>query len=137
MMKKRNTYWIIAGIINAFTALLHFIAGQIDLVNPLLESNLSIQSKTEWLGAWHIVTIILFVSSFYLLKNGLNNSKSNSELVQLIGILYVLFSAVFIISSLYMTVFAPQWIVLLPIGLLSLIKTNQENKKYTFLKNSQ
>jgi heme/copper-type cytochrome/quinol oxidase subunit 3 len=124
-MKKqnRNIYWIIAGIINSFTALLHAIGGQVDLVSPLMKSNLGIQSKTEWLGVWHIVTIILFVSSYYLLKNGLNSTKRNSEAVQLIGILYILFSAAFIMSSLYMKTFAPQWVLLLPIGVLSLIRT--------------
>ncbi|MEM8528698.1 MAG: hypothetical protein AAGG68_28950 [Bacteroidota bacterium] len=129
MMKRasRNSYWIVAGIINSFTALLHLISGQIDLVNPLLGSNLSIQLKTEWLGAWHIVTAILFVSSYYLIKYGLNKTSRNSEVIQLIGILYLLFSFVFILSSLYMTVFAPQWILLLPIGVLSLIGNRYAN----------
>lgn len=126
-MTKRNRYLIIAGIINSFTALLHTVAGQMDLVNPLMEGNLSTQSKTEWLGVWHMVTVILFVSSYYLIKNGFNSTKGKSDVFQLIGILYILFSAAFIISSLYMTVFAPQWILLLPIGVLSLIGAKHEH----------
>ncbi len=122
-LENKNIYWIIAGIINSFTALLHIIGGQLDLVNPLLTSNLNLQTKTEWLGAWHIVTVILIVSSYYLLKYGLNTlQKRNSDVIQLIGILYILFSITFIISSLFMKTFAPQWILLLPIGVLSLIK---------------
>ncbi len=120
-------YWIIAGTINLFTALLHTFGGQIDLVNPLLDSNLNIQSKTEWLGVWHIVTVILFVSSYYLIKYGLNKINSSLQVIQLIGILYLLFSFAFIISSLYTTEFAPQWILLLPIGVLSLIGIKYEN----------
>jgi uncharacterized membrane protein len=127
-MKKRNRniFWIIAGIINLFTALLHVIAGQIDLVKPLLESDLSFQLKTEWLGVWHMVTAILFVSSYYLLKNGLKNTEKSSDAIQLIAIVYIFFSLAFVISSLYNNVFAPQWILLLPIGVLSLIKKNHE-----------
>ena len=127
-MKKRNRniFWIIAGIINLFTALLHVIAGQIDLVKPLLESDLSFQLKTEWLGVWHMVTAILFVSSYYLLKNGLKNTEKSSDAIQLIAIVYIFFSLAFVISSLYNNVFAPQWILLLPIGVLSLIKKNYE-----------
>jgi uncharacterized membrane protein len=127
-MKKRNRniFWIIAGIINLFTALLHVIAGQIDLVKPLLESDLSFQLKTEWLGVWHMVTAILFVSSYYLLKNGLKNTEKSSDTIQLIAIVYIFFSLAFVISSLYNNVFAPQWILLLPIGVLSLIKKNHE-----------
>ena len=123
----RNIYWIIAGVISLFTAILHAIGGQFDLVNPLMDSNLGIQSKTEWLGAWHIVTAILFVSSYYLIRYGLNNANRNSEVIKLIGILYLFFSVAFILSSLYMTVFAPQWILLLPIGVLSLIGIKYAN----------
>ena len=129
MMKitDRNNYWIIAGVLSSFTAILHAIGGQFDLVNPLMNSNLGIQSKTEWLGAWHIVTAILFVSSYYLIRYGLNNANRNSEVIKLIGILYLFFSVAFILSSLYMTVFAPQWILLLPIGVLSLIGIKYAN----------
>lgn len=120
--KSRNIYWMIAGIINLFTAILHIVGGQLDLVNPLLESDLSHPTKTQWLGAWHIVSVILVVSSYYLLKYGSNANQSSSEaIVRLFGMLYLLFAGAFIASSLWMNVFAPQWILLLPIGILSLI----------------
>ena len=67
-MKNKNTYWIIAGILNLFTSILHLIGGQIDLINPLFKSNLSIQIKSQLLGGWHMVTIILFASSFIFIK---------------------------------------------------------------------
>lgn len=125
-LKNKNIYWIIAGIISSFTALIHTLVGQLDLVNPLLESNLSRQAKTEWLGVWHIVTAVLIITSYYLLRYGFNTTqKKNSDVIQLIGILYILFSIVFIGSSLLMQVFAPQWILLLPIGVLSLIRKSK------------
>ena len=58
-MTNRNYYWIAAGLINLFTAFLHTIGGQLDLINPMLSSQLSGQIKTELAGAWHIVTIVL------------------------------------------------------------------------------
>jgi len=118
-MNQKNIYWIIAGVINLFTALLHTIGGQLSLVNPLLDSGLSAQVRAEWLGAWHMVTIFLFVTSYYILKKGLNvSAKISRETMKLIGILYILMSIPSIISSLYLKVFAPQWVILLPIGVL-------------------
>ncbi len=121
--QKKNTYWMVAGALCFFTALVHLIGGQLDLVNPLLEANLTDQAKTEWLGVWHGITAILFLSAFYLFKYGLNPmGNQNLDVLQLIGILFILFSIVFIVSSLWMKIFAPQWILLLPIGLLALKK---------------
>ena len=42
-MKNKNTYWIIAGGISVITFFVHLIIGQIDLINPLIESGLTTQ----------------------------------------------------------------------------------------------
>ena len=65
-MRKKNIFWIIAAILNLLTAFVHTIGGQLDLVNPLLKSDLSEQAKTEWLGVWHMITIFLFATTYYL-----------------------------------------------------------------------
>lgn len=109
---------MIAGIINSFTAFLHIIGGQVDLVSPLQNSNLAIQVKAEWFGVWYMATIILFVTSFLLIKNFINCRKD--ENLKLVGYLYILFSIPFIISSFLNALLAPQWILLLPIGLLTI-----------------
>jgi len=120
-MNKKNTIWITAGIINLFTALLHTIGGQIDLVNSLLNSDLSDQAKTEWLGVWHMITVVLFATSYYLIRSGLSKTKfPNSGIIKSIGAIYVLFSLSFIFSSIITQNFAPQWILLLPIGILAI-----------------
>lgn len=119
MTDKKNYYWLVAGVINLFTALLHTIGGQIELVNPLLQSNLTNQTKAEWFGVWHMVTIILFMSSYFVLKNAVVEfQKRKTELIKHIGILYILLSIPFCISSVIHKFLAPQWILLLPIGLL-------------------
>ncbi len=116
MNKSRNIYWLIAGVINLFTALLHTIGGQLELVNPLIKSNLYNQQKAEWIGAWHMVTIILFFTSYIIIKIGITNKQS--ELVKYIGYLYLIFSIPSIITSSMYQLLAPQWILLLPISAL-------------------
>ncbi len=121
-MRTRNIYYIIAGVINLFTALLHSIGGQIGLINPFLKSNLENQTKTELLGVWHMVTIILFASSFIFIYKGFKQKeKLNTELSSFISYLYILFSVVFVAVSLLNSILAPQWILLLPIGVFGLM----------------
>lgn len=128
-MNNKSAIWIIAGLLNLFTALLHTIGGQLDLVNPLLKSNLNEQVQTEWLGVWHMVTIVLFVTSYYLLRCGFSKNKSNNfGVIQSIGIIYILFSLPFVFAGIFMQNFAPQWILLLPIGGLTIFGLNRNIK---------
>ena len=78
-MKIKNIYWIIAGVINLLTAFLHLIGGQMSLVDPLSKSNLELQVKTELLGVWHMVTVMLFMSSIVLLMFGLKPKEEISK----------------------------------------------------------
>ncbi|WP_109851063.1 hypothetical protein [Aquimarina sp. AU58] len=119
---KKNKYWIIAGVINIFTAILHLIGGQLDLINPLMESSITLQIKTELLGVWHMVTIMLFTSSILYFKHGFNTTKkADIALVSFISYLYIAFSFAFIFSSVYKSILASQWVLLLPIGILGII----------------
>lgn len=121
MKKEKNLYFIIAGVINLFTAILHTIGGQLELIDPLLESDLIPQAQYEILGAWHMVTLILFVSSFVLLKKGFRgNLNSGKELLTFISYLYLLFGLPSLTISLWYGQFVPQWILLMPIGALGL-----------------
>lgn len=122
-----NYSWLIAGIVNLLTALIHTFGGQLDLVNPLLKSNLSDQSKAEWLGVWHMVSLLLFATTYVIFRNTLVAVQVRKpEIITCIGFLYVLFSVPFIISSIINSLLAPQWILLLPIGLLLLIGIKRE-----------
>jgi len=126
-MKTKNIYLIIGGIINLFTAVLHLIGGQTTLINPLNNSNLELQVKTELLGVWHMATVILFLSSFLMLYFGFKQGGNlPKELMKFLGYLYILFSVVFIIVSIINSQFAPQWTLLLPIGVLALIAIRKQ-----------
>lgn len=119
MNQKRNMYWLIAGGINLFTAILHTLAGQLSLVNPLITSNLSAQAKAEWFALWHMITIVLFSTTYLVIKNGMKNVQNRqTELIKYIGYLYIALAIPFIVSSIINNLLAPQWILLLPIGLL-------------------
>lgn len=132
MNTTRNTYWLIAGGINLCTAILHTIGGQLELVNPLMNSNLIDQQKAEWLAAWHLVTIILFSTSYVFFKNGIGKSRNiQTEIIQHMGILYIAFAVPFIVSSIFYKLFAPQWILLLPIGIVALFGVKQTNGKHS------
>jgi hypothetical protein len=117
MNNNRNIYWLIGGGFNLFVAVLHTIGGQLELVNPLMSSNLIDQAKAEWIGAWHMVTIVLFLTSYLLIKNGIEKNENRQiELVKHIGYLYVIFSIPSVATSILYNLLAPQWILLLPIG---------------------
>lgn len=129
-IRKINYYWLIAGIVNLLTALIHTFGGQLDLVNPLLKSNLADQTKAEWFGVWHLVTLLLFATSYEILRNTLVAVQvRKSEIITSIGYLYILFSIPFIVTSFYFSLLAPQWILLLPIGLLILFGKEKEKMK--------
>lgn len=118
----KNIYIKIAGIVNLFTALLHLIGGQIDLVNPLLNSDITTQQKGELTGAWHIVTILLFFTAFIILKSGFKSKNlQNYQQLKSIAIFYILSGIPFIAISVWLGIFAPQWILLMPIGVLLLL----------------
>lgn len=69
-----------------------------------------------------MITLSLFASSILLLFWGFSHAKkSKPDVIRAIGYLYLLFSVAFLIASGINNTHAPQWILLLPIGILSLI----------------
>ena len=130
MMKR--IYLKIAGLINLFTAFLHLIGGQVTLVKPLISSELTKQAVGEWVGAWHIVSILFFLSTYYLLKLGFQGfDQTDVKLLQFLALLFILIGVPFIIASFWFFVFAPQWILLMPIGLLILLELKKNNQLVT------
>ena len=128
-MKKKNTYWIIAGILNFITFFLHLIGGQLDLVNPMLDTALNVEKSSQLVGAWNMVTIILIGTSYILLLAGFGKKyTTNTELIRMIGYLNLSFCLPFIIAGFYYGLLVPQWIFFLPIGILTLIGLNKVKK---------
>ncbi|MEE9437391.1 MAG: hypothetical protein V3V14_00235 [Saprospiraceae bacterium] len=129
-MKKRNIYWIIAGLIDLLTTFVHLIAGQIDLVNPLLNSELQLQTKTEWLGVWHAISVFLLFHTIILLRYGFNKTKIPPiDLLTYLGWFYLLIAIPFMIVSGIQSTLAPQFIIFLPIGIFILLGI-KKHKQY-------
>ena len=126
-MKTKNIFWIIAGFINLGTAFIHTIDGQSSLIDPILESNLSDEVKSQLLGVWHIVTIILFFTTYYILYVGFKRKAIQSiTLIKFIGILYVIIAIPFVFSGFIYEMLVPQWVLLFPIGILVLFGISKE-----------
>lgn len=123
----KNSYLIIAGTLNFLVFLLHLIGGQIDLVNPMMDASLSLDKSTQLLGAWHMVTIILFATSFILLSAGLGKKyASNLAIVEFANYLNLFFSLPSIIASIYYGLLVPQWILFLPICIITSIGLSRQ-----------
>lgn len=120
-MTHRNYYWLTAGILCLLTALLHTFGGQLELVQPLLGGSLPESAKVQWLGVWHMVTVSLFGAAYWLLRSGRQPNKAPGALLNNIAYLFLLFAGVFLLSSIAEGIHAPQWILLLPIGVLAVI----------------
>ena len=128
-MTTKNKYWIIAGVLNLTTFFLHLIGGQLELVNPMIDTSLSTEQSAQLVGAWNMVTIILLVTSYILLSAGIGKKYSeNTELIKLIGYLNLSFCLPFIIAGFYYGLLVPQWILFLPIGVFTMIGLNKRTK---------
>ena len=121
-MNTKNIYWIIAGAINLFTFILHLIGGQVDHVDPMMDTTLTSEQIAPLIGAWHMVTIILFATSYILLLAGFGKRYSdNSHLIAICGYLNLAFCLPFVFSGFYYGILTPQWILFLPIGVLTFL----------------
>ena len=126
MMKTKNLYLIIAGLINLLGLLMHVFAGQADIIVHLNDADLLPRVKAELLGIWHTTSAVLFVTSSILLYLGITG-KSQKELTLTVAGLYFIISLVFIAVSVIEGVLAAQWIVFLPISILTFIGTKKFN----------
>lgn len=128
-MNTKNKYWIIAGVLNLITFFLHLIGGQLDLVNPMIETSLNIEKSSQLIGAWNMVTIILLVTSYILLSAGFGKKYStNTEMIKFIGYLNLSFCLPSILVGFYYNLLVPQWIFFLPIGVFTMIGLNKITK---------
>ncbi|MCP4106651.1 MAG: hypothetical protein GY749_14125 [Desulfobacteraceae bacterium] len=123
-MKK---IWIAAGSLNLITALIHTIVGHFDLILPFVASDIAILQKSILHACWHMVTATLFFSSVILLYIGIKPQKyASAQISVLLGVLYVIFSIVFIVVGICYGLFLFQWILLLPIGILAIYGAKTE-----------
>ena len=122
-----NYWWLVSGGIGFLTALVHLIGGQLDIIKPFLRCDLAAVPKATLHACWHMVTVILFVSAIALLYSGVNPTSTGCNVLALfIGGQFVAYAIVFLVFALAgnwskKLIRLPQWILLLPIGVLSIV----------------
>jgi len=122
-----NYWWLVSGGIGLITALVHLIAGHFEIIKPFMQCDLVPVPKATLHACWHIVTVILFVSAIALLYLGVNPTSTDSNILALfIGGQFVAYAIVFLVFALAgnwsnKLIRLPQWILLLPIGVLSIV----------------
>ena len=121
-----NKILLITALLAAFTAALHTFAGTVEIEAPLLNAGLKPDISLLLLICWHLVTATLILSSVaYFLAAKNINQNNYSVLVKFISLLWISFGLVFILidviySGPKMLLILPQWVLLIPIGLLGL-----------------
>jgi hypothetical protein len=122
-----NGWLLTAGAIAAATTLIHATAGGRSIVRPLLGSAVAAEPKRTLHVVWHMVTADLLLSSIALLALAFADAPSTA-LVLFIAAQYLAYAVVFLIITLAADwprplLQLPQWMLLLPVGVLALIGT--------------
>lgn len=117
--------FLAGGLLATATAAVHLVAGQRDIVRPLLSSPLAEEPRRTLHGCWHIVTILLVGSAVALLRLAADPGAPGAHaLGRFIAVLHLTSGLLFIAEALAARgprrlLRLPQWTLLLPIGALS------------------
>ena len=115
-----------AAILAAFTAAIHIFAGTPEIAKPLLRSVLPAELRLLLYACWHVVSLALVFSAGALAMAARSrNAARYQPMVRLVSWQWIAFGLVFIaVGGLHsggtMLLQLPQWMLLLPVGLLGL-----------------
>ncbi len=115
-----------ASALAAFTAVLHTFGGTPEIETPLLHAPLAPEISLLLYACWHLVTVALALSAIGLFISAKPGHAMQSHYMAIfISFMWIGFGLVFVIvdvtySGLPMLLKLPQWILLIPIGLLGL-----------------
>jgi hypothetical protein len=124
MENHMNLRLIIAAGLAAVTFGVHFFAGGADVAAPLLASALAPEPKFTLYAVWHMASAALALSSAGLFIGAIpRHVRASRYLVLFISILWCTFGIVFLVIAAAQPergwfLKMPQWILLLPVGLL-------------------
>lgn len=121
---------IIAAIINLAVAIIHTIIGESDIVTPLLATDAPDTVRWTLHSAWHMISVVLFISAFtlfYVSRKGKDDPNS-MVLSKYIGIQYLGLVMVFVVTSMVYGIFFPQIVMLAPIGILAFLASRAASK---------
>jgi hypothetical protein len=116
--------FLMAGLLCMVMVGVHAVMGGIDTLNPMMAGTLDMEVRVVLMAVWHGVTVLLVlctVAFFWAFRAGSEKARSVGILL---GMFYVLFAGVFAGLSLVWfedPMILPQWTLLAPIGLFSLV----------------
>lgn len=113
----------IAATLNLAVAIIHTFVGESDIVAPLLATDAPDTVRWTLHSAWHMISVVLYVSSFTLfyVSRKDKNAPHIKILTNYIGIQYIGLAMVFVVTSFVYGLFFPQIVMLAPIGILSFL----------------
>lgn len=121
-----NRQLFVAALLAALTAAIHLFAGGADVAAPLLASSLPSTPKLTLYVVWHGISVVLVFSALALfLAARPAHAAPARYLVLFISAVWCAFAALFVLVAVAQGDAAwflrlPQWILLLPVGLLGL-----------------
>lgn len=121
-----NRILLSTAVLALFTAALHTFGGTPEIEAPLLQAGLAPEIGLLLLACWHLVTVSLTVSAIALFISATPKHAVKSHYMALfISFMWIGFGLVFMLVSIIysgvpMLLKLPQWILLIPIGLLGL-----------------
>ncbi len=126
-----NKLLLIVEIINIGVAVIHTFIGETDIVALLLATDAPDTVRWTLHSAWHMISVVLYVSSFTLFYVSRKDKKDphSKILPSYIGIQYIGLAMVFVVTSLVYGIFFPQIVMLAPIGILALWQVEQLVKR--------
>lgn len=119
-----NRWFLSAGLLACFTALVHVFAGGPSVAAPLLDSAIAEVPRLTMYACWHLVSVALAGSGLALLAAARPAAAAQSRaLVGFIAALWLGFGLVILAVALQQPGSGwlwkmPQWVILLPVGLL-------------------
>lgn len=128
---KANRLLLTSGLVAAFTAALHTLAGTPEIQEPLLSSSIPQPVSLLLYTCWHLVTVTLILPAAALIWSSRpTNRTSAGVLPRFISLLWLLFGFVFVVVALALAgpsalLVLPQWILLIPVGILGLLGDRQ------------
>ena len=122
-----NRLLLVASVLAAFTASIHLFVGTAEIAPPLLSSSLPSDVSFLLYACWHLVSLALTFSAVALFVSALPRYQQPARLLAIyISWLWLAFGVVFLAIGLLgahgtLLFKLPQWLLLLPVGLLALL----------------
>ncbi len=125
-----NRALLAAAVLAAFTTGVHLFVGTPEIAAPLLNSSLAPELSYLLYACWHLVSCSLALSAVALFICALpRHHQSARAMAIFISCLWLSFGLVFVAVGLHgaggtLLFKLPQWILLLPVGVLGLLGTS-------------